>query len=406
MLLLLPGVLLLAGCGDNNDTKQQPDPESHTMLMYLIANNDLKAALKNNINAVMEGVGVDFPENCSIFVYLDDDTEKTLYKIERPDRSGAWGSKKKVKEYSHQSAVDPEVMKTVIGDVTMLAPAEHYGIVLGSHAMGWFPPNMDPRYQQRSIGGYASDVYSEHDFRKPEGGMLTRYFGDDNGAKMSIADIKEGLSGQHFDYILFDACFMSSIEALWDLRSSADYIISSPAEIMGAGFPYAKIVPALFVKGGIDMQARLSESCRLFIDHYLNDLNVGQRSAAITLVKTDKLHAFAQSVKAIFEGDIKDYDISAIQAYEKMNNKAFFDLYDYMFNICDDTGLFAGFEQAFSDAIVYEGHTPTLYGNVGGSGTFPTTRASGIATYIPRDNLPIFKAAYYNTDWSAYTPAQ
>ena len=33
------------------------------------------------------------------------------------------------------------------------------------------------------------------------------------------------------EFILFDACLMSSIEVLYDLRDKAKYVIASPAEL-------------------------------------------------------------------------------------------------------------------------------------------------------------------------------
>lgn len=46
--------------------------------------------------------------------------------------------------------------------------------------------------------------------------------------------------------MLFDACYMQSVEVIYQLRDRTDYFIGSPTEIPGPGAPYEAVVPALF----------------------------------------------------------------------------------------------------------------------------------------------------------------
>ena len=41
------------------------------------------------------------------------------------------------------------------------------------------------------------------------------------------------------EYILFDDCYMSSIEVAYELKDVADYLIASTCEVMAYGMPYA-----------------------------------------------------------------------------------------------------------------------------------------------------------------------
>ena len=54
--------------------------------------------------------------------------------------------------------------------------------------------------------------------------------------------------------IIFDACFMSSVEALYDLRSVAPYIVAAPAAVMSGGFPYSTMVPLLLLLFEIEIK--------------------------------------------------------------------------------------------------------------------------------------------------------
>lgn len=61
---------------------------------------------------------------------------------------------------------------------------------------------------------------------------------------MNIDDLHEALQVlPKLDFLLFDACFMESVEVAYALRDCGDYMISSPTEIPGVGAPYEDVVP-------------------------------------------------------------------------------------------------------------------------------------------------------------------
>lgn len=65
-------------------------------------------------------------------------------------------------------------------------------------------------------------------------------------------DLRRGDNGRgiRFEYILFDDCFMSSIEVAYDLRKITRHLIASPCEVMAYGYPYDLVMPYLFTDGG------------------------------------------------------------------------------------------------------------------------------------------------------------
>lgn len=74
---------------------------------------------------------------------------------------------------------------------------------------------------------------------------------------MNIEDLVTILSADavpHFDFVLFDACFMQSIEVAYALRNFTDYYIGSPTEIPGPGARYDVLVPALFSDGEVALK--------------------------------------------------------------------------------------------------------------------------------------------------------
>lgn len=67
---------------------------------------------------------------------------------------------------------------------------------------------------------------------------------------MNIEDLKLVLqNAPHFDFIMFDACFMQSVEVAYELRDCCDYYIGFPAENPGPGAAYDRMFPFIFQKG-------------------------------------------------------------------------------------------------------------------------------------------------------------
>ena len=100
---------------------------------------------------------------------------------------------------------------------------------------------------------------------------------------MDIIELAETLSPYHFDFILFDACYMGTIEVAYELKDVCDYIICSPTEILSDGFPYNKIVNKLFSQP-LQVKAVAEDQYS-----YYNSQKGILKSAAICVVKTDGL---------------------------------------------------------------------------------------------------------------------
>ena len=91
-------------------------------------------------------------------------------------------------------------MKQVLNDIIQMYPAQEYRLILWSHGTSWLPA-----------------------------GSSLRSFGEDSGKQMNIPDLAENLPIK-FDFILFDACLMGSVEVVYELKEKANFIISSSTE--------------------------------------------------------------------------------------------------------------------------------------------------------------------------------
>ena len=256
--------LLSVACGPKPYIPKPPQGTAdHTLVMYLAGNNSLQSYLENNVEDVISSVDASTPsDNGRIVVFFRPRPslgDPLLLQIYYDKKVGAQCDT--LRTYpSTISSSDPETLRTVMADVERVAPAKEYSLVFGSHATGWFTKECMSRgslSRPLSVGESGDDG----SFWQKSGDEITRTFGldgkvDYNGKTiddpgMDITEIAAVLSGYNVRSLIFDACFMASVEAVYDLRNVADYVIASSAEIMGRGMPYDLVLKYLFASGNV-----------------------------------------------------------------------------------------------------------------------------------------------------------
>jgi hypothetical protein len=363
-----------------------------------------------------------------LVVYLDKASETKLYEI----RYLPYGSNehirycKELKTYPTQTSTTPEVMREVMEDIKELAPSRSYGLVMAGHGSGWFPkPSSGTSYNDQKVAPQGKpEYYFHHTIENPETrSMGYDYVVDESGnavikpeSYISTEEIVEGLSPIHFDYIIFDACFMSSVEFLYDMRNSADYIVASPVEILACGLPYKEVVANLATA-----RHDISQIADIVLDVYMRDDNFSrEKSLALATIDCSKLEALADVMAEVYAstggGDcvqvIEDsVDKENVQVLDRMSPAAFYDLEDFVFELTDDATLQAKFRLAMDELLVSAVHTNTIfslgydewgyldYDRITGKDGAPLSLC-GLSTYIPHSAAPITNNLYQQTSWA------
>lgn len=376
-LILLSFCMILVSCEKSDPV--EPDP-NRTVLVYMAADNDLSSDSDANIEQMLEGMK---NKTGRLVIYLD-----PAYDV--PHLMTIKGSKNPVVDtletYPEENSASVEVLSRVIGDTRRLFPSQSYGLILWSHGQGWIPANSS-FHGARSLSVGRSTI------------LRTKYFGVDvkpvDGSGTSYIDIKqlsEAITGK-FDFILFDACFMSSIEVLYELRDRADYFIASPAEIISDGFPYDHICPYLW-GDVVDMK----KICTAFFNYYNthpDPNNVGWQSATVALVKSDELEELMVTVQDILKGRT-DFQGLNVWRYPLSNYtlpNVFYDLGDYINAVADDSGK-AAFRKQLEKTVIYKAATPKFFG-----ATIPADKYSGLSTYIPLSQWWNMNTTYFELEW-------
>ena len=293
--------------------------------------------------------------------------------------------------FDHPDRSRPEFLTEAISEMMRLVPAREYGLVFGGHGTGWLPKGCDMFGSEaeaaRARKAAAADPYP-----------ITRYFGEP-GSQFDIAEIAASLkaTGARFEYLIFDDCFMSNIETLYTLREAARYIVASPCEIMGDGFPYGYVIPALFAEDRT-VPERLQQVCEGFYRYYLTEYNPRYPSGCIALTDCDELEALAQAAHPLFATATAPYAPEQLQSYEGLPRHLFYDLLQYAELTATDMGALDAFRAQFDRAFPPECrlHTPSFYSWYSRPNLLPITYYSGVTCSIPSELYP---AEVRQTEW-------
>lgn len=387
LLALLLSALVLVGCDDKN-TYEEPVAPVQTLLMYFPWSGNanglsgLLAHFNTNIDDMEEAIRYTAPEGCRVLVYLVDRTtetgiggatntyfEGTLFELKSHR-----GQVERVvlKTYRDPDMTEAEQIATLLRDVQGYAPAPRYAMTIGCHGMGWIPATASASTMSREG--------REREYWEYEGAEQTRWFGGTSAEfQTEIPTLAEAIrrAGMKMDYILFDDCYMSSIEVAYELKDVADHLIGSTSEIMAEGFPYTEIGPLLL--GDVDYAG----ICESFYQYYMERNSYPCGTVAVTVCS--ELEALAEVMKRInaVSAALPKAVREDIQVLDGYTPTRFFDLGDYVRHYCADEALLTEFETQLERTVpaAYRRHTPTFYSMTNGETEIETF--SGITTSDP-----------------------
>jgi len=358
--------LLLCSVACSQEKREEEPIAERTVLIYMAADNNLYAYAIENIKNMLTS---ELPNNCNLVVYLDTpswliETKPQLYHIQS-------GELISVKQYLPHNSASAEVLQEVIGDVLHLFKAQSYGLVLWSHGTGWLPESAFEDLKSQSTAAYHT--------------YPVKSFGKDGAHEINIVDLANAIPIK-FDYILFDACLMSCMEVLYQLRNKADVIIASPTEILAEGFPYDKITPLLFGNNYIGI-------AQAYMAYYKNKSDALLQSATIAVVDTKQLIPFAATMKNLIKNGnvVTSPDNQTIQSYDRLDSSVFYDLQDCLEHSVVDEQIL-NINQQLSTMVLYNGFTPFFLQD------YPILKSCGLSVYISSSNKELDEY-YKRLDW-------
>ena len=337
-----------------------------TVLLYMVANNNLSYDAENSISRLQNGYIPAEEGNLLVYKHCAG-MDPVLLHIKKGEEGTVVADT--AYRFPPRVSATKSALTQALNVTQALFPADSYGLILWSHGTGWIPP----------LASSSSAAQEQRSGSCPE-----RTFGLDGKVELEIRDLAQAIPYK-LSFMLMDACFMGGIETAYEVKDSVDYYIGSPAEILTESFPYHKIMQHIF-KSTPDYAA----VCREYYDYY-NAKSGAERSATVALMDCSKLAEVAEVAKRVFDqyGErIASLDLSLLQPYFRgSNSKYFYDLKDLVDAIAD-ASLSAEFAAALERAVPYKASTPYFI-------ELPIRRFCGVSTYVPGNPADTKLADYY-----------
>ncbi len=389
IVLLVVGCVMFVGCEKTLEDNTPPQ----TIIVYLVG-MDLSGYYHTNRNAIKSALGFDIQGNSRVVLFQQ--TNKTNAELVEFYFKDGICQEKILATYALPTAMTASELGYIFSDIVNRTPSKSHSLVIGSHGLGWIPIGASPKSSEAYLGtGKKAHTLTHEELWEQKGNIVTRYIGEDSNPqnRFDTTDLAEALeaTGKKMEYILFDACFMANVESIYDLRNSAKYIIGSPHEIMGQGFPYVDITPLLLSNNGTSYN--LDGVCRTFNEYY--STNVGY-SGSIALIDCSQMDALAQAMKRVNASAQKDYNTDDIQSYEGQLNHIFFDLGDYVDKAYGDNDAKKAFNEQLSRTVKSKYTLNSFYSRYGVNGVYDINVFTGMSTSAPST---LYRSAYEQTAW-------
>lgn len=379
----------------NGDSPDGPDvpvtPVGQTVFMFFPWSNSLLSDFRRTVEDMQTVVAQRSMKDERIMVFMaTSEREAVLFELKKQNGRCLTDT---LRRYSDRPFTSRQWLTSLFSEVMTLAPASRYGMVVGCHGLAWVPvqgqrnapkrlgsqeriDEEDNLYKEEKID--KEGLYKEERIDKEgepndlmhfevQGPVTTRFIGGTYPeTQIETTDLADAMAdaGLHTEYILFDACYMSSVEVAYELKDVTHYLIASPTEVLSYGFPYITMGKHLLgtpnYKGIVDS----------FISFY-SSYNLPYGTVAVTdCTQLDALAAIAQQINAATaeprngasEGELntarsgKDVP-NGVQIMDGYSPTLFYDLGHLMSLKDAGTVLTAAFAEQLDKTVPYKGHT-------------------------------------------------
>lgn len=352
----------------NGDSPDGPDvpvtPVGQTVFMFFPWSNSLLSDFRRTVEDMQTVVAQRPMKDERIMVFMaTSEREAVLFELKKQNGRCLTDT---LRRYSDRPFTSRQWLTSLFSEVMTLAPASRYGMVVGCHGLAWVPIQ-GQRNARKRLGSQErideeDNLYKEERIDKEgepndlmhfevQGPVTTRFIGGTYPeTQIETTDLADAMAdaGFHTEYILFDACYMSSVEVAYELKDVTHYLIASPTEVLSYGFPYITMGKHLLgtpnYKGIVDS----------FISFY-SSYNLPYGTVAVTdCTQLDALAAIAQQINAAAAEQLVPNGVQIMDGYSPT---LFYDLGHLMSLKDAGTVLTAAFAEQLDKTVPYKGHT-------------------------------------------------
>lgn len=329
-------ILCTTACTENDpNTPTEPQTAEKTIFVFMPHSTNLYKYLLDNIAGMKRAIESNkWLGNTRLVVFIAKDKKQSALINIKYDKGVC-------KQDTLEKFYSPIYLTTngrveLLNKVKEYAPAHRYAMIVGCHGMGWIP---------------SSTVFNRN---------TLRYFGGlEKEYKIDIDDFATSIkaAGMKMQFIMFDDCYMSSMEVAYDLKDVTDYIIASTSEVMAYGMPYQNIYQHL-----MSAQPDYKALCNGFYEFYSNSGTPYGTIGVIDCRYVDEMASMMKSINATHTFDLSLLDNVQDLDGETYKPTIFFDFDDYVRQLCtNDNDAYEQFHNVLLRLVPYKAATEYIY---------------------------------------------
>lgn len=398
----------------NGDSPDGPDvpvtPVGQTVFMFFPWSNSLLSDFRRTVEDMQTVVAQRSMKDERVMVFMaTSEREAVLFELKKQNGRCLTDT---LRRYSDRPFTSRQWLTSLFSEVMTLAPASRYGMVVGCHGLAWVPVQgqrnarkrlgsqerideennlykeerldkegelnkeerlLEGERLERKKQGLSKDQPQPNDLMhfEVQGPVTTRFIGGTYPeTQIETTDLADAMADAdlHTEYILFDACYMSSVEVAYELKDVTHYLIASPTEVLSYGFPYITMGKHLL---GTPNYKGIADS---FISFYSSYYLPYGTVAVTDCTQLDALAAIAQQINAADAEQINAASEgkpntarsgknvpNGVQIMDGYSPTLFYDLGHLMSLKNAGTVLTAAFAEQLDKTVPYKGHTDQYF---------------------------------------------
>lgn len=353
LVLLVAGCLIVASCDD--DVVELDDMTKQTIIMFCPWSGDMMySAICNNIDSIESGIkSKNGLGTTRLLVFICESSRSSkLFEITYENKTC---ERKTIEQFSGYQFTTAQGICDIIKKAKEIAPAWNYAMIIGGHGSGWTSVSdwEDYPYRiKRRVLPYEDE---------------TRFFGsvDDNDYAIDVETLAEGIasSDTKMQYILFDDCYMANVEVAYSLRNVTNFLVGSTSEVMAIGMPYSTMWASL-----ASLSPNYSGIVSSFDKFYRSYRMPYGTLSAIDCRQMEELADIMKQINARYQLD--EALLDSLQTLDGLVPPLFYDMGDYVKQLCPDPNLYNKFNTKMSKVVPYSVNTDSIYSHIYGFRSF------------------------------------
>ncbi len=320
---------------------------------------------------------------------------------------------------------DPNMLFDFVQWAVTAYPAEHYALVLWNHGSGWKDDDIYAMARARGVDDRITRGQVRTILRTKVRRALFRttveriveettrraiLFDDTSADFLDSVEMRKVLDrittmiGSPLDLLGFDACLMSMLEVLYQVRNGCVVAVGSQELEPGDGWPYHTILEALAHTPTMTPETLAQNVVESYIDFYrTGNPPPSVTQSAVRMDGLDRVSAEVSRLGEHFIQNLDDHDVfgrvsSALRYAQAFYDSDYLDLVDFCRMLAKDDPQGATGDAARSVLATLEaGETPILAArNSGGE----VANANGLSIYLPARLLSsLYPTLDFAMDW-------